>query len=316
MPDLDELFAGNAVAEAKDDDLIEELQRRGYLTHRPAPAVKPVDHDISRLRGDRIRIGVISDTHFGSKFQQPTYLVDHLRYMKKRKVDAIMVAGDITDGATKMHAGFEYEIFAHGADAQAAVAAEVLVPEANRLKVPWYMIGGNHDYSHWKNGGVDVVALLARESDWFHYLAPRGDFGPGDAPNFLVPGVANSRGSIGHVRFGKLLIQINHPHMGSAYALSYRPQKWIEQLSPENKPHLVLMGNFHKVLQLDYRNVFALLLPSFQAQSGWMASKGISSYIGSAIVEVGVETKGLAPSVQVEWLLERIPRENDWPGGR
>lgn len=309
---MDELFEQAAVQDADDAQLLEELQKRGYLAHKPAPAVQPVEHDSERLRGSRVRLGVISDTHFGSKFQQPTYLVEHLRYMKQRKVDAILVGGDITDGAVKMHAGFEYEIFAHGADAQVDVAAEVLIPEADKLKVPWYMIGGNHDYSHWKNGGVDVVGRLCDRSKWFHYLAPRGDFQPGDKPNFLVPGVANQRGSIGHVKFGNLLVQVNHPHMGSAYALSYRPQKWIEQLSSENKPHLVLMGNFHKVLQMEYRNVFALLLPSFQAQSGWMASKGIASYIGSAIIEVGTETHGMAPSVNVEWLLERVPRENDW----
>ena len=75
------------------------------------------------------------------------------------------------------------------------------------------------------------------------------------------------------------------------------------------------MGNFHKVLQLEYRNVFALMVPSFQAQSAWMASKAIASYVGSAILEVGVDPLGMAPSVQVEWLLERVPRENDWPGG-
>jgi predicted phosphodiesterase len=282
-----------------DQELLEELQARGYLAHKPAPAVKPVEFDLGRLRGDRVRIGVISDTHFGSKFQQPSLLVEHLRYMKRRKVDVVMVGGDVTDGSTKMHPGFEYELWAHGSDAQVQAAADVLVPEAQRLKVPWFFIGGNHDFSHWKSAGVDVIAQLCRESEWFRYISPGG---------------ANARGSIGHLKFGRLAVQICHPHMGSAYALSYRPQKWIEQLSSENKPHLVLMGNFHKCLQLDYRNVFALLLPSFQAQSAWMASKGISSYIGSCILEVGMEPKGMTPSVQVEWLLERVPKEKDWPG--
>lgn len=303
MPDeIDALFS--AVGEAKDQDLIDELQRRGYLAHKPAPAIAPVEFDRARLRGDRIRFGVISDTHFGSKFQQPTLLVEHLRYMKKRKVDAILVGGDITDGAVSMHPGFEYEIWAHGADAQRDAALEVMAPEADRLKVPWYFIGGNHDNSHWKAAGVDVVDQICERNEWFNYLAP------------TVGERNNARNSVGHIRFGKLLVQINHPHMGSSYALSYRPQKWIEQLSPENKPNLVLMGNFHKCLQLDYRNVFALLLPAFQSQSGWMSSKGISSYVGSAILEVGIEPRGLAPSVVVEWLLERVPNENDWPGAR
>ena len=301
---VEELF-DDPLHQAKDEVLIEELQRRGYLAHRPQPAVKPVEHDLSRIKGDRVRLGAISDTHFGSKFQQPTYLVEHLRYMKRRKVDAIVVGGDVTDGSTRMHPGFEFELWAHGADAQRDAALEVLAPEADRLRVPWYFIGGNHDNSHYRAAGVDVVAQICERSQWFYYLSPGG-----------VAERANARNSVGHVRFGRLLVQVNHPHMGSAYALSYRPQKWIEQLAPENKPHLVLMGNFHKVLQMEYRNVFALLLPSFQAQSAWMASKGISSYVGSVILEVGTEPKGMAPSVQVEWLIERAPREGDWPGAR
>jgi hypothetical protein len=152
-----------------DQELLEELQARGYLAHKPAPAVKPVEFDLGRLRGDRVRIGVISDTHFGSKFQQPSLLVEHLRYMKRRKVDVVMVGGDVTDGSTKMHPGFEYELWAHGSDAQVQAAADVLVPEAQRLKVPWFFIGGNHDFSHWKSAGVDVIAQLCRE------LAGRGE---------------------------------------------------------------------------------------------------------------------------------------------
>ena len=303
MSDVTDWAASKGLAplsDADDQTLIEELQGRGYLAHRPEPAVKPVAFDMDRIRGDRVRIGVISDTHFGSKFQQPTYLIEHLEYMRKRKVDLIVHAGDVTDGSVHMHPGFEYELWAHGVDAQIKAAAQVLTPAAARLKVPWYFIGGNHDASHTKSAGVDVVNWLCGQSEWFNYLAPEQ---------------GGSRNSVGWLRFGSLEVQVCHPHMGSAYALSYRPQKWIEQLAPENKPHLVLMGNFHKCLQLDYRNVFALLLPSFQAQSGWMASKGISSYVGSAVLEVGLEPRGLAPSVQVEWLLERVPRQGDWPGG-
>jgi hypothetical protein len=59
-----------------------------------------------------------------------------------------------------------------------------------------------------------------------------------------------------------------------------------------------------------------ILLPSFQSQSAWMASKSIASYVGSCIVEFGEEMRGISPSIQVEWLLERVPRENDWPGAR
>lgn len=285
------------LTEAQDEKLLEEIQRRGYLAHKPQPAVKPADFDVSRLKGQRLRLGVISDLHFGSKFQQPTYLVEHLRYMRQQKVSAILVPGDICDGSTKMHPGFEYEIWAHGADAQVKAAADVLVPEAQRLKIPWYLIGGNHDNSFWKTDGSDVVARLCEQSEWFNYLSP---------------GQGNSRNSVGWVRFGRLLVELCHPHMGSAYAYSYRGQKWIEALSSENKPHLVFMGNFHKPLWMEYRNVSFFQLPAFQAQSAWMASKALVSVVGSVIVEVGIDVRGMAPSTSHEFLIERVPKEGDW----
>ena len=294
----DALEAGER-APLSDAELIEELQHRGYISHKPQPAVKPAHFDLSRLQGERITLGVISDLHIGSKFSQPSLLVEHLRYFKTAKVDAICVAGDITDGSPKMHPGFEYETWALGADAQVNAAADLLIPEADRLKVPWYLIGGNHDASHWKAAGVDVVDALCSRSEWFNYLQPGG---------------GNFRDSVGHVRFGALTVQLCHPHMGSAYALSYRPQRWIEALAPENKPNIILMGNFHKVLQMDYRNVYALLLPAFQAQSAWMASKGIASYVGSCVLEVGTDLRGLAPLIGIKWLVERVIKENDWPG--
>lgn len=292
----------NGIAAAADKDLIAELQNRGYLAHKPEPSAKAVDFDLSRLRGDRVRLGIISDTHFGSKFQQPTLLLQHLRYMEKRKVDAILFGGDAFDGAVSMHPGFVYETFLHGSDAQLEYGSEVILPAAERLGVPWYVIAGNHDASLFKEGGTDIVARLCKQSPLLNYLDPEMD--------------GNARGSIGFVRFGSVLVQLCHPHMGGTRVRSYRMERWVEELSSENKPHVVAMGNFHKVLQTDYRNVFGLMLPSFQAQSTWMASKGIASYVGSCILEIGTELRGLAPSIQVEWLIERVPNQGDWPGGK
>jgi hypothetical protein len=38
--------------------------------------------------------------------------------------------------------------------------------------------------------------------------------------------------------------------------------------------------------------------------------------VGGMILEFGIVTKGLAPSFNVEWVLERVPLNDDWPGAR
>ena len=46
-----------------------------------------------------------------------------------------------------------------------------------------------------------------------------------------------------------------------------------------------------------------------------MKGKSLVSVVGGLILEFGISTKGLTPSLNTEWVLERIPLINDWPGG-
>lgn len=289
-------FADEAIASVKDVDLIREAETRGYLIHKPKPPREPAVLDTSKLRGDRVRIGIISDTHFGSKFQQPTLMQQDILYMKKQKCSAILVPGDVTDGSTKMHAGFEYELWAQTADAQIEAAVQGF-PDVG---IPYYLIGGNHDASHFKAAGVDVVQHIANRRDDFTYLGPELD-----SHNF--------RGSVGYVEIGDVLIQLCHPHMGSTRTRSYRLETWIENLQPP-RPRIVVMGNFHKLVEIMFHGTWGLLVPSYQAQTAWMASKAIESVVGGCIVEFGTVTKGLAPSLNIEWLWHPEPIDNDHPG--
>lgn len=294
-PPVDELV-DQVFEPISDEDAIALLEKRGYVVHKPAPPARVVEVDLARLRGSRVRVGVISDTHFGSKFQQPTFLREHLRYMKRRGVEGVIYAGDVTDGPPSMHPGFVFETWAHGADAQARATLEAL-PEIGR---PYWVIGGNHDAAHFKAAGHDIVAAICRQRDDMVYLSPEQDS-------------ANRRGSIGYLRFGSVLVQVCHPHLPGTRQRSYRLEIWIENLNAP-KPNIVVMGNFHKAVQIDYRNVQGIMVPSFQAQTAWMASKGLESMIGSCIIEFGYETKGLSPSFSIEWLIERVPRMGDYPG--
>lgn len=287
-----------SVAPMKDADLVREAESRGYVIHKPQPPQKVVEVDLARLKGSRVRLGVLADTHFGSKFQQPTYLQQHVKYMKRRGVEGILYAGDVTDGAVSMHPGFVYETWAQGADAQEAAALDY-IPEVG---LPYWVIGGNHDASHYKAAGHDVVAAICKEREDMKYLSPEQD-------------TANRRGSIGYVRFGNVLIQVCHPHLPGTRQRSYRLETWIENIAPP-RPNVVVMGNFHKYVQIDYRNVFGLLVPSFQDQTAWMASKALESMVGSCILEFGYATKGLAPAVTVEYIREHVPKAGDYPGGK
>jgi hypothetical protein len=75
-----------------------------------------------------------------------------------------------------------------------------------------------------------------------------------------------------------------------------------------------LIGNFHKaVIMPRYRNVFAVQLPSFQAQTGWMASQSLVSEVAGIILDIGLHPKGIAPVAKVEVVSFYEPLADDWP---
>jgi hypothetical protein len=269
---------------------IAALERSGWVVHKPEPQAEIVEFDTSRIRGNRVRLGIVSDTHFGSKYQQVSYLREFMRYAARdRKVHGFIHGGDFTDGPFEAHRGAIHEMWTGTYDGQVAAAVDQF-PETGK---DTHVISGNHDEFYLKNAGGDIVRELVRRRPDLQYLGQ----------------------SQGYIRFGDVLVAVQHPHDGVGYALSYKLQRRIEGLSPENKPHILLLGNYHKACHLPaWRNVEGFLLPSFQSQSAWMASKGLPSVVGGVILEFGIVNKGLAPSLQVEWVLYREPIPNDFPG--
>lgn len=299
MRPLKEHITEQVLADVPDEEAIRILEERGYVVHKPVPPVEPVRFDPARIRGrKRVRLGIASDTHFGSKWQQPTLLRQQYRYFRRRGVDAVLIPGDVTDGSIEMHKGFGYELWAHSADAQREAAAE-FIPD---IGVPQFLIAGNHDASHFKAAGHDIVKALCDMREDLHYLGPEVTS-------------RNQRGSTGYVEFDGVLVQLAHPHLPPTRTRSYRLETWLENVSSP-RPHIVVMGNFHKPVEINFRNIWGLMVPAFQATTPWMASKGTSSVVGGCIIEFGTATKGVAPSMSVEWLIEYEPMVNDYPGGR
>jgi predicted phosphodiesterase len=275
------------VADSLDEqELIGVLEQRGYVVQRPAPP-KAETISLDHLTGkERLKLAVVSCTHLGSRYQQLTALREFCAYATRRaKVDAFIHAGDVGDGPTARHRN-PHEVFKHTYDAALDYIAESL-PVTGR---PWYMISGNHDDWWTLDGGPDMIRALAEQREDIQYLGK----------------------SLGYLTFRNTRIEVTHLNTGSAYAYSYKAQKHIESLSVERRPHVSLIGNFHKFCAIYYRNVLALQLPSFQAQTPWMAGKSLVSEVGGVIVEIGLHPKGLSPLTRFEVVYTFEPREEDW----
>lgn len=213
-----------------------------------------------------IRIGITGDFHIGSLYTADTARDDYFKRLKKSKVDAIYNTGDLTEG-WNMRAGHTLECELQGADAQVKGVIE-RIPD---IGVPHYFITGNHDHAHWKNAGVDVGKWIDAERDDMHYL------GRDNAFIELTEGTT---------------LQLMHPAGGSSYAVSYRQQKIIESLSGGMKPSILATGHFHKSEYLFFRNVHAIQSGTFQAQTPFMQTKGLSAHVSGWILDIYTKRDG------------------------
>lgn len=254
-------------------DLLEEISRRGFISQRREVNIDRT-YELPEITGN-FSIGLVSDSHLCSQYQQVTLLHKAYDIMKEAGVKFVLHAGDVTEGSGKMHRDQMYEMFIVGGDK--IMEYVVKAYPNNGLKTKF--ISGNHDRSLYNEGGIDFMQFIANKRKDMEYLGAYS----------------------ATVKIGKLSIQIMHPDKGVPYARSYHSQKITEQLSPEKKPNVLLLGHYHVSNILpQYRNVYVFQLPCFQSQTPYLRRKGLMPEVGFAILHFNVNRKGIH-SVSVEY---------------
>ena len=279
--------------EGLDDlQLIEEIQKRGYaaVAQSPIKVDTRIKVPTDRFEGDEYKFGTISCTHLGSKYQQLTHLRSYYALCEQEGIRDIYHAGDFIAGQDVFR-GQINEIFMHGADAQRDYAIENYPSYPD---VTTHVIGGNHDESHWKKAGSDVLDGIAKERKDIKYYGFYGAF----------------------IDIGPVSAYLMHGAGGVAYARSYKLQKIIEQFAPENKPDLLLLGHYHVPCHLPaYRNVEGWTLASFEAQGPYLKRKGLFPVIMGMIIKVRIndfDRKDGIVMVEPKYIPFYVPKEKDW----
>ena len=114
----------------------------------------------------------------------------------------------------------------------------------------------------------------------------------------------------------KCTLELRHPWDGTAYALSYKPQKIIEAMEADSKPNILAIGHYHKVEYLFYRNVHCFQTGCFQSQTPFTRGKGISVHMGGWIVEILVGEDGAIKEIMPTLIPFYAAKENDWKNWR
>lgn len=244
------------------------------------PALQNFEPKITKSKWDGTRVlkfAIMGDTQLGSKYAQITYLHQFYDLCKQEGITDVYHTGDITDGL-KMRPGHEYELYVNSAD---DMLEDVVKNYPRREGITTHFITGNHDASLYKHVGYDIGKAIDNRRDDMEYL------GRDWAKVYLTP---------------NCVLELRHPWDGSAYSLSYKPQKMIEAMESDSKPNILAIGHYHKAGYLFYRNVHAILTACFQGQTPFTRGKGISVHLGGWIVTIRVDDNGYIQGFAPEYV--------------
>lgn len=220
------------------------------------------------FEGNRVKIGVMTDTHIGHQKFYEQRLFAAFEEFKKRKVDFVCHAGDVTEGMSH-RPGHIYELTHLGYDQQKKYAVELF---GQWTDSPIYAIDGNHDRWFLKSNGALIVKDIDRELSNFHFIGhDEGDIKLND----------------------NVSIRLWHGEDGNSYALSYRVQKILESLQGGDKPSIMFCGHTHKYVKLFERNVHAISIGCLEDQTKWMRGKRLAANPGFGIYDITFNNNGI-----------------------
>lgn len=248
---------------------------------------EPEHHEGKWNGTETLRFAIIGDTQIGSKYTQLTHLHNFYDICAREGIKTVYHTGDLIEGL-KMRVGHEYELYEVSAD---EMRDDVVANYPKREGITTHFITGNHDASIYKHVGYDIGQAIANLRPDMNYL------GRDCAVINLTPNCT---------------LELRHPWDGTAYALSYKPQKMIEAMESDSKPNILAIGHYHKAEYLFYRNVHALQTGCFQGQTPFTRGKGISVHMGGWIVTVKVDSNGYIQRFTPEYVPYYSSIKDDW----
>ena len=276
------------------DVAVEHLEQSGYLVVRDgvrARIVRSPDQagrcwtDASPLLKDGWRkVGIISDTHLASRYARLDVLEAAYDRFAEERITDVYHAGNMVDGECRFN---RYDLLAHGITDQALYCLDHY-PQRSGITTH-YITGECHEGWWMKREGIDFGRYLALEASArgrkdLHYLG------------FLEADVklVGPNGKSSYMR-------VFHPGGGSAYAISYKPQKIVESLQGGEKPAVLIVGHYHKQAgAMLIRNVYTILAGCAMDQNAFMRKQQIEAHVGYAVLEMQQDAKGAVRRVRIE----------------
>jgi len=266
-------------------DINNELIVRKTLPKRKYYKPKPPKEELHKKE-----FLVVSDTHYGSIYSQPSMVNTAVYEAYNRGITDIFHIGDITDGDySRIRPIHVHEVFLYGATGQLDYTVKTL-PKYPGMK--WKIITGSHDQTHLFNYGMDLGKEIEKRR-------PDVEF------------IGQDRG---YHYYDNCKIELFHPGGGTSRILSTKPQNGIDQMPSNTKPNLSLRGHYHKVYYMLYRNIHMFLCPCNVDQSSFMMKNEIPNLMGNYFITIWYDDNGDIQYIKNEPMIfdPQDVRQNDW----
>lgn len=245
------------------------------------PEEKPLE--LTRLLGKEYSFGLVSDTHLCNKYERLDVLEAAYDEFSRRKIKDVFHAGNIIDGESKFN---KYEIKKHGVHDQSQYVADKY---PQRSGITTYFITGECHEGWWqKDSGIRIGYYIQKvcEDNGRNDIIHIGDV---------------ERDIVLKQKMGNTRIRIMHPGGGSAYALSYAGQKMVESFQGGEKPHVLILGHYHKFDMNYAREVTTILAGCCEDQTTFMRKKKLAAHVGFIVVTIGCRIDGTVGRCSMTW---------------
>jgi hypothetical protein len=269
----------DAIAYAQDKGAL-IVERGGMLHLDDTPALgitrdAYAKRELITAKDGTFEFAIATDMHLCSKYERLDCLNDFYDQVEQRGITTVLNAGNWIDGEATFNRN---DLLVHGMDAQMQYLAAHYPQRAGVTTLA--ITGADHEGWYARREGVDVgryaenVMRQNGREDWH-------DIG------FMERSLPLNHYSSG---LGSR-IHVMHPGGGSAYAISYTPQKIIESFDGGDKPAALVLGHYHKADYLYTRNVHAMQGGCFQDQTVFMRQKRLSAAVGGCFVKITVDPR-------------------------
>lgn len=198
------------------------------------------------------KILLISDTHLGNVHDRLDLLAHIYKEADKKGVEIALHSGDVCDGrSSRPETWYELRKDCQSYDGQ----TDYIIKNYPRFKGKTYAIAGNHEAMWYKQNGSEILRNVARERDDFVYLGA----------------------DVGLLDLDGIKVRLYHGSGGGSYARSYKVQKYLDSISPEERPDILQTGHIHQSFYMQQGFTHVFQTGCLEDTTDFIRSKGLSN---------------------------------------